>query len=156
MKVSVGRFVTPRERMDMAALELFASIGRPLASKVQYTLEGIQESDIPVSPPEVVYAGTPVVVHGICGGRADGSQVVSSTEYFPVASMITRTFALGACSLSHARKATTPSRVRGKAFQGSARIGVLGKRWSDSANAASKVAFDTSIPTQCFSRFFLP
>ncbi len=43
----------------------------------------------------------------------------------------------------------TPLRVRGKAFQGNVRSGVLGKRWSGPATAASKVRLDTSSPTQC-------
>ena len=81
-------------------------------------------------------------------GRLANSQVVSSTEYCPVASMITRAFLLGARSSNQARNVTTPWRVRGKDFQGSALTGVLGKRCSELARAASKVSFETSRPTQ--------
>jgi Ca-activated chloride channel homolog len=54
----VSRFVTPRERVDLAAVDLFASIGRPVAG-------GLQASpDVQPPPPALVFAGTPVLLFG--------------------------------------------------------------------------------------------
>lgn len=55
----VSRFVTPRERVDIPAVDLFASIGRPVA-------RGIRVSGAAVSPdpPTTVFAGHPLVLFG--------------------------------------------------------------------------------------------
>jgi Ca-activated chloride channel family protein len=54
----VSRFVTARERVDLAAVDLFASIGRPVAS-------GLKASgNVQPEPPSVVFAGTPVLLFG--------------------------------------------------------------------------------------------
>ncbi|MFN7995807.1 MAG: VIT and VWA domain-containing protein [Bryobacteraceae bacterium] len=54
----VSRFVTPRERVDLAAVDLFASVGRPVAS-------GLSGSDnIRPDPPSVVFGGAPVLIFG--------------------------------------------------------------------------------------------
>jgi Ca-activated chloride channel family protein len=55
----VSHFATPRERVDMAAVELFASVGRPVAS-------GIRVSGVRVSPEPAAYvfAGSPLVLFG--------------------------------------------------------------------------------------------
>lgn len=54
----VGRFVTPEERVDLAAVSLFASVGRAVAENLQ--------TDRPVqpAPPTSVFAKTPVVLYG--------------------------------------------------------------------------------------------
>ena len=57
----VSRFVTPSERVDLPAVDLFASIGRPVAAglKAQGTVEP--------EPPSAVFSGTPVLLFGEAG-----------------------------------------------------------------------------------------
>jgi hypothetical protein len=55
----VGRFVTARERVDLAAVDLFASIGRPVA--VDLRIDG---AEFAIDPPTAVFAGTPLVAFG--------------------------------------------------------------------------------------------
>ncbi|MGH9722937.1 MAG: VIT domain-containing protein [Bryobacteraceae bacterium] len=55
----VSRFLTPRERVDLAAVDLFASIGRPVASEIKVT--GITARPEPAA---AVFAGTPLVLFG--------------------------------------------------------------------------------------------
>ncbi len=62
----VSRFVTPRERVDLAAVDLFASIGRPVACGLQCA------ANIQPPPPAAVFAGTPVILFGeteMAGGQ---------------------------------------------------------------------------------------
>jgi Ca-activated chloride channel homolog len=54
----VSRFVTPRERVDLCAVDLFASIGRPVASGLRV------EGNVRPQPPAAVISGTPVVLFG--------------------------------------------------------------------------------------------
>jgi len=54
----VSRSVTANERVDLAAVDLFASIGRPVASGVKCT------SNVQPEPPVAVFAGTPVLLFG--------------------------------------------------------------------------------------------
>ena len=54
----VSRFVTPRERVDLAAVDLFASIGRPVAAGLK------AGPNIQPAPPSCVFAGTPVLLFG--------------------------------------------------------------------------------------------
>jgi Ca-activated chloride channel family protein len=56
----VSRFVTPRERVDEAALELFAGAGRAVARGVEALVEGA----VTVAPAEKVYRGMPVAFMG--------------------------------------------------------------------------------------------
>lgn len=56
----VSRFVTPRERVDEAALELFAGTGRAVARGVEALVEG----SVTVAPAERAYPGTPVAFMG--------------------------------------------------------------------------------------------
>lgn len=54
----VSRFVTARERVDLAAVDLFASMGQPVAS-------GLKTSgNVQPEPPSAVFAGNPVVLFG--------------------------------------------------------------------------------------------
>jgi hypothetical protein len=53
----IGRFVTARERVDLAAIDLFASMGQPAAS-------GLKSSHAQPEPPHGVFAGTPVLLSG--------------------------------------------------------------------------------------------
>jgi Ca-activated chloride channel family protein len=55
----VSRFVTPRERVDMEAVELFSSIGRPVASGI-----AVSGADLHPEPFKSVHAGTPLVIYG--------------------------------------------------------------------------------------------
>jgi Ca-activated chloride channel family protein len=59
----VSRFVTPRERVDLAAVDLFASIARPAATGVT-AAPGVQPA-----APGAVYAGTPLLVFGETDGE---------------------------------------------------------------------------------------
>jgi Ca-activated chloride channel homolog len=54
----VSRFVTPGERVDLAAVDLFASIGRPIASGLK------AGENIEPAPPSSVFSGTPVLLFG--------------------------------------------------------------------------------------------
>lgn len=54
----VSRFVTPRERVDLSAVDLFASIGRPIASELK------AGGNIQPEPPSFVFSGTPVLLFG--------------------------------------------------------------------------------------------
>jgi hypothetical protein len=59
----VSRFVTPRERVDLTAVDLFASIGRPVATGLKATAE------VQPQPSDAVFAGTPAL---LLGEIADG------------------------------------------------------------------------------------
>lgn len=71
----VSRFVTPRERIDMGAVELFASVGRPVASGLEARVEGFGEARIAPEVPAYVFAGTPIVVYGDTPGAGEGRLV---------------------------------------------------------------------------------
>jgi Ca-activated chloride channel family protein len=62
----VSRFVTPSERVDLPAVDLFAAIGRPVASGLK------TQGDVQPEPPAAVFAGTPVLLFGEV---AEGEQV---------------------------------------------------------------------------------
>lgn len=57
------RFITPQERVDRAAMELFASISGPVASDLAVRIEG-EGGTVQPAPAQTVYAGTPVTVYG--------------------------------------------------------------------------------------------
>jgi Ca-activated chloride channel family protein len=54
----VSRFVTARERVDLSAVDLFASIGRPVAAGLK------AGGNVQPEPPPAVFAGTPVLLYG--------------------------------------------------------------------------------------------
>src|SRR5215472_8154021 len=54
----ISRFVTARERVDLSAVDLFVSIGRPIASNPK------GGAAIEPDPPPFVFSGTPVLVFG--------------------------------------------------------------------------------------------
>jgi Ca-activated chloride channel family protein len=58
----VSRMVTPQERVDVAAVDLFASIGRPVASGIT-----VSAARFAVEPPDAVFGGTPWVAFGEIG-----------------------------------------------------------------------------------------
>jgi hypothetical protein len=53
----ISRFVTARERVDLAAVDLFASMGRPVAS-------GLKANNVQPEPPHMVFAGMPISAVG--------------------------------------------------------------------------------------------
>jgi Ca-activated chloride channel homolog len=61
----VSRFVTPRERVDLSAVDLFASIGRPVASGLK------AGANIQPEPPSCVFSGTPVLLFGNAGDTGE-------------------------------------------------------------------------------------
>jgi Ca-activated chloride channel family protein len=61
----VSRFVTPQERVDVTAVDLFASIGRPVAVDVRAS-----GAKFEAQPPGAVFAGTPWVAFGSASGPA--------------------------------------------------------------------------------------
>jgi len=61
----VSRFVTPSERVDLPAVDLFASIGRPVASGLK------AQGNIQPEPPVTVFSGTPVLLFGEEESAAD-------------------------------------------------------------------------------------
>ncbi len=68
----VSRFLTARERVDVTVVDVFASIGRPVAAGLEVKLEGIPGGQIAPEPPAAVFAGTPVVLFGESDGEAQG------------------------------------------------------------------------------------
>jgi Ca-activated chloride channel family protein len=54
----ISRFVTPSERVDLAAVDLFASIGRPLASNI-----ACSPAPEPLAPP-AIFTGAPLLLFG--------------------------------------------------------------------------------------------
>ncbi len=62
----VSRFVTPRERVDLTAVDLFASVSRPIASGLK------AHGNVEPEPPSSVFAGTPVLLFG---EGADGGEI---------------------------------------------------------------------------------
>jgi Ca-activated chloride channel family protein len=69
----VSRFVTPRERVDQSALELFASVSRPVATGLKVTGVSTPAASVSPDPPACVFAGTPVLLFGDCAPHAAGS-----------------------------------------------------------------------------------
>ena len=65
----VSRFVTPRERVDLPAVDLFASMGKPVASGLKST-ENVQPE-----PPSEVFAGNPVLLLGETKDSSDAIEL---------------------------------------------------------------------------------
>lgn len=61
----VSRFAAPNERVDLAAVDLFATLGRPIATGLK---AGGAVSVAP-APVDAVYSGTPVLVFGEGAGK---------------------------------------------------------------------------------------
>jgi Ca-activated chloride channel family protein len=58
----VSRFLTVNDRVDLAAVDLFASIGRPVAGGLK------AGADVQPEPPSAVFAGTPVLLFAESAG----------------------------------------------------------------------------------------
>ncbi|HXB74041.1 MAG TPA: VIT and VWA domain-containing protein [Candidatus Acidoferrales bacterium] len=61
----VSRFVTARERVDLSAVDLFASMGRPVAAGLK------AGGNVQPEPPGRVFAGTPVLLYGEVDTHSD-------------------------------------------------------------------------------------
>ncbi len=61
----ISRFLTPRERVDVPAVDLFASIGRPVASGLKAS------ANVQPEPPSFVHSGAPVLLFGEAGETRD-------------------------------------------------------------------------------------
>jgi Ca-activated chloride channel family protein len=68
----VSRFVTPRERVDLPAVDLFASIGRPVARGLRARVQDLRGGAVAPDPPPAVFAGQPLVVFGEAEAGAAG------------------------------------------------------------------------------------
>ena len=75
----VNRFMTPRERVDLAALEMFAAVGRPVAAGLRVRIEGLASAALPVEPPTMVFAGHPLLVFG--EGAAGSGRLVIERDH---------------------------------------------------------------------------
>ncbi|MDW8310700.1 MAG: hypothetical protein RMK20_15105, partial [Verrucomicrobiales bacterium] len=73
----VSRFVTPRERVDAAALELFASVGRPVAVEVRVETSHARTVQIEPPPATAVFEGTPLVIYGQTDGADAAALLIS-------------------------------------------------------------------------------
>lgn len=69
----VSRFLTPRERVDMAAVELFSAAGNPLATELSMEVDGLREATVKAGAAPAVFEGTPVKVFGQCEGTGEGA-----------------------------------------------------------------------------------
>jgi Ca-activated chloride channel family protein len=65
----VSRFLTPGERVDLSAVDLFASIGHPVAQQLRAETAHLPETAILPEPSTFVFAGNPLVVFGETGAR---------------------------------------------------------------------------------------
>lgn len=72
----VSRFVTPRERVDKAALELFASVSRPVATALKVAQVTPAGATVSPDPSALVFQGTPVLLFGECEDLAAASVVL--------------------------------------------------------------------------------
>jgi Ca-activated chloride channel family protein len=66
----VSRFLSPSERVDLPALELFGGIGRPVATEVNLRVEA-PGGEVAVEPAKSVFASTPLVVFGVAAASGD-------------------------------------------------------------------------------------
>jgi Ca-activated chloride channel family protein len=73
----VCRFLTPRERVDLGALELFAAIGRPVAEEVTWHSTGAQTVHVAPEPPAAVFKGSPLILYGETSGPGIGQMELS-------------------------------------------------------------------------------
>jgi Ca-activated chloride channel family protein len=73
----LSRFVTPRERVDQSALDLFASVSRPVATELQISKNSLPGGSIPLDPPSIVYAESPLLLFGECDKQGAGSITLS-------------------------------------------------------------------------------
>lgn len=73
----VSRFVTPRERVDLTALDLFASVSSPVASELTASLDSVPNAVIEPDIPAYVFAGNRLQVYGECGSETGGRLILN-------------------------------------------------------------------------------
>ncbi len=73
----VIRSVTARERVDLPALELFASSTQPVAYEVRARIEGLPGASILPQPPMSVFEGFPLVLFASTDGPGAGALCVT-------------------------------------------------------------------------------
>ena len=71
----ISKFVTPRERIDTAALELFSGIGRPVATDIHVSLAGTKKGCIEPDVPAQIFESSSLQVFGHCN-KVDNPQLV--------------------------------------------------------------------------------
>jgi hypothetical protein len=76
----ISRYLTARERVDTAAVDLFASAGSPLARKLSAEGRGFKDFVLEPVPPKNVFSGSPVVLFGETGAAGTGCLSLSWTE----------------------------------------------------------------------------
>ena len=76
----ISKFVTPRERIDMAALELFSGIGLPVATDIEVELEGIQKGQIEPHIPTQVFESSSLQIFGHCEEESNPQIVMRWTN----------------------------------------------------------------------------
>ncbi len=65
----ISRFITPRERVDLSAVDLFASIGHPVASELLIDTKELPDTTLAPEPSSIVFSGNPLVIFGETGAR---------------------------------------------------------------------------------------
>jgi Ca-activated chloride channel family protein len=70
----VSRFLTPRERVDMAAVDLFASLSAPVASDIRASVR--PEGSVEIEPPANAFAGHATLI----AGKGSGSLMLEWTS----------------------------------------------------------------------------
>jgi Ca-activated chloride channel homolog len=58
-----SRFLTPRERVDVGALEVFSSIRKPIATELKAEISG-SEGEVKPEPAKTIYQGVPFMAYG--------------------------------------------------------------------------------------------
>src|SRR5437773_6097882 len=71
-----SRFVTPRERGDIQAVDLFANAARPVATDVRVQFKDLPGAKAAPTPATVVFPGIPLVVFGETDGATSGQMGV--------------------------------------------------------------------------------
>lgn len=77
----VCRFVTPRERVDQAALDLFAAVSSPIATGLKITGLSSQEASLSPEPQSSVFPGSPVLLFW---SAPEGNEKIPVVEFTTV------------------------------------------------------------------------
>ena len=71
-----SRFLTPRERVDFPAVDLFASAARPVATDVRVQFKDLPGAKAAPASATVVFPGNPLVVFAEAGGASTGQMEI--------------------------------------------------------------------------------
>ena len=138
----MSRFLTPRERVDMAALEMFAALGRPVAEKLRFEIQGLPGARIEPPPLETVYSGAPITFFARADGAGQG-RLVATWEAGGLP--LRREFPLSVCpdNLGHTLKLLQGARLIAKAQLGVGEVrsagGKLAQRQEERADRHLKM-----------------